>query len=101
MDALLKPKGIMVHRVDYGPHDVWRSYPDSTFLRIPEALWQAMGSNRGYPNRVRHEAVRTTIHHLGFYCAERVTRYFVDGSPLVVEFAAARRPVDLGPMFPY
>ncbi len=55
--ALLKPDGVAVHRVDFGPHDCWRNYSDPlTFLRFPPAVWHAMGSNRGFPNRFRfHE----------------------------------------------
>lgn len=52
---LLLPGGVAVHRVDFGPHDCWRSYDDPlTFLRIPSPVWNAMGRNRGLPNRVRH-----------------------------------------------
>lgn len=52
---LLRRNGIAVHRLDFGPHDCWRAYADPlTFLRPPERLWRAMGSNRGVPNRVRH-----------------------------------------------
>jgi len=55
---LLKPGGIAVHRIDFGPHGVWRSYRDPlTFLRIPEPVWQAMGSARGTPNRRRVDEV--------------------------------------------
>ena len=51
---LLKPDGIAVHRVDFGPHGVWLSYADPlTFLRVPELFWRAMGSARGLPNRRR------------------------------------------------
>ncbi len=52
---LLAPGGVAVHRVDFGPHDCWRGYEDPlTFLRFSPALWNAMGSKRGFPNRVRH-----------------------------------------------
>ena len=54
---LLNPGGVAVHRIDFGPHGVWRSYQDPlTFLRIPQPLWRAMSSARGTPNRHRaHE----------------------------------------------
>jgi Methyltransferase domain len=54
---LLKPYGVAVHRIDFGPHGAWRSYEDPlTFLRVPELLWRVMGSARGTPNRRRvHE----------------------------------------------
>jgi SAM-dependent methyltransferase len=52
---LLKPGAVAVHRVDFGPHDCWCDYPNPiTFLRFPDWLWTAMGSNRGTPNRRRH-----------------------------------------------
>ena len=52
---LLKPDGIAIHRVDFGPHDCWRDYRDPlTFLRLPGPIWTAMGRSRGLPNRVRH-----------------------------------------------
>jgi hypothetical protein len=51
----LVPDGVAIHRVDFGPHDRWTRYEDPlTFLRFSPWLWSAMGSNRGYPNRVRH-----------------------------------------------
>jgi len=54
---LLKPSGVAVHRIDFGPHGAWRSYQDPlTFLRVPDVLWRSMGSARGIPNRRRvHE----------------------------------------------
>jgi hypothetical protein len=52
---LMRPNGLAIHRVDFGPHDVWRSYRDPlTFLRFSDPAWRAMGSNRGAPNRIRH-----------------------------------------------
>jgi SAM-dependent methyltransferase len=52
---LLKPGGVAVHRVDFGPHDCWLHYADPlTFLRFPDWLWALMGSNRGTANRRRH-----------------------------------------------
>lgn len=51
---LLKPDGVAVHRVDFGPH-AWEGHDDPLlFLRFPSAAWRAMGSNRGVPNRFRH-----------------------------------------------
>jgi SAM-dependent methyltransferase len=56
---LLKSGGVAVHRVDFGPHDCWRLYPNPfTFLQFPDWLWALMGSQRGTPNRQRcHEFV--------------------------------------------
>jgi hypothetical protein len=63
---LLKPGGMAVHRIDFGPHGVWRSYRDPlTFLRIPEPVWQAMGSARGTPNRRRVHEVEAAFRAAG------------------------------------
>ncbi len=52
---LLRAEGVAIHRVDFGPHDCWTRYKDPlTFLRLPSPVWNAMGSKRGVPNRVRH-----------------------------------------------
>lgn len=52
---LLKTDGVGLHRVDFGPHDVWSQYRDPmTFLRFPEILWRLTGANRGIPNRCRY-----------------------------------------------
>ncbi len=52
---LLSRDGVAVHRVDFGPHDCWSLCDDPlAFLRISPWLWSLMGSNRGYPNRIRH-----------------------------------------------
>jgi hypothetical protein len=52
---LLKPIGAAVHRIDFCAHDCWTHYRDPlTFLRFPDWLWSAAGSQRGTPNRFRH-----------------------------------------------
>jgi hypothetical protein len=52
---MLKPGGVAVHRVDFGPHDCWCYYRDPlTFLRFPHWLWRLMGSNRATANRRRY-----------------------------------------------
>ncbi len=52
---LLEPGGVGIHRVDFGPHDIWFSYRDpATFLRFSDFTWRLTGSNRGVPNRRRH-----------------------------------------------
>lgn len=64
--ALLASGGIAVHRIDFGPHGVWRSYQDPlTFLRVPEPLWHAMGSARGTPNRRRAHEVEYAFQEAG------------------------------------
>lgn len=54
-NRVLNDGGIGLHRVDFGPHDVWFLYRDpGTFLRFSDRLWNLTGSNRGVPNRKRH-----------------------------------------------
>jgi SAM-dependent methyltransferase len=124
MAGMLKPAGVMVHRVDYGPHDLWASSGNSmTFLALPERLWALMGSNRGYPNRERHAELMRTASDLGFNVIARVTGHFKtkeldelraslqprfgtlsDQDMLVrdAEFTCARgSSLPLGPAFPY
>jgi SAM-dependent methyltransferase len=75
MHSMLLQDGIMVHRVDYGPHDIWASYKNPlVFLTVPESLWRVIGSNRTYSNRVRHAEVLKILSGLGMKTADRVTR---------------------------
>lgn len=80
LSRLLADDGVMIHRVDYGPHDVWRSYANPLlFLTFPDWLWSAMGSNRGYPNRVRHRAVVNALRAGGLSVEDAVTSRAEDG----------------------
>lgn len=74
MRSLLAPEGLMIHRVDYGPHDVWVTGYNNplAFLTVPRPIWRAMTSNRGCPNRVRHAQLMAMIRALGFECADRI-----------------------------
>jgi hypothetical protein len=75
MSGMLKPGGRMIHRVDYGPHGVWLAAADPlSFLRVPRWLWAAIGSNRGYPNRVRHPQLVQLLRDQGLHVCERITR---------------------------
>ena len=54
-NRVLNDGGIGLHRVDFGPHDVWFRYRDpGVFLRFSDSVWQMTGSNRGVTNRKRH-----------------------------------------------
>lgn len=74
MRSLLSPSGSMIHRIDYGPHDLWQKNYDNplAFLTVPRLLWRAMTSNRGCPNRVRHKELMAMARALGFDCADSV-----------------------------
>lgn len=63
---LLKPDGVALHRVDFGPHDCWFWYDDPlTFLQFPDNLWKMTGSNRGTPNRFRHHEFMSAFEKAG------------------------------------
>ena len=54
-NRVLNDGGLGLHRVDFGPHDVWFHYRDpGVFLRFSDRVWRMTGSNRGVPNRKRH-----------------------------------------------
>lgn len=73
MKALLAPHGCMIHRVDYGPHDLWQRYDNPlTFLTVPESLWRLSSSNRGCPNRVRHAQLLDIAADLELHWMDRI-----------------------------
>lgn len=73
MAALLAPGGRMIHRVDYGPHDVWQSYENPlAFLTVPGPLWRMMSGHRGCPNRMRHAQLVAVAGRLGLNVIERI-----------------------------
>jgi SAM-dependent methyltransferase len=75
MAALLSPDGRMIHRIDYGPHDLWQSYGNPlAFLTVPGRLWNMMSSNRGCPNRVRHREFLGMAGALGLSSLDRPGR---------------------------
>lgn len=65
-NRVLNDGGVGLHRVDFGPHDVWFSYRDpGTFLRFSDTLWSMTGSNRGVPNRKRHHEFLNAFERAG------------------------------------
>ena len=75
MAQMLTPDGLMVHRVDYGPHGAPYKNP-LTFLTFSKTVWSLMGSNRGYPNRLRHSSILSALQSSGFHNTHRITRRF-------------------------
>ena len=76
-DRLLKARGVGLHRVDFGPHDVWSGYQDPlTFLRFPEFLWKLTGANRGIPNRRRHHEFLNAFEKAGLKVDVLLTEKF-------------------------
>lgn len=77
MARMLNVRGLMIHRVDYGPHSLWRTYKNPlAFLTASNAAWSLMGSNRGYPNRKRHPQILSALYRCGFQNANRITGRF-------------------------
>jgi len=77
MAGVLNLGGLMLHRVDYGPHGLWKSYRNPlSFLAVPKVLWSLMGSNRGYPNRVRHSRILSVLDSYGLHSTARITARF-------------------------
>lgn len=65
-NRVLNTGGIGLHRVDFGPHDVWFSYSDpGTFLRFSDRVWNLTASNRGVPNRKRHHEFLAAFENAG------------------------------------
>ncbi len=69
----------MIHRVDFAPHACWRRYENPlTFLTVPASLWQAMGSNRGTPNRLRYGQIIEILEKIGFLHRTTASERFED-----------------------
>jgi hypothetical protein len=62
---LLSERGQALHVVDFSGHGWERNGDEMLFTRIPGWAWSAMGSNRGYPNRVSFPAFRLILESAG------------------------------------
>ncbi len=77
MKRSLRPGGMMVHRVDFGPHGCWLKYENPlTFLTVSQRMWNAMGSHRGLPNRKRHAEIIASLERCGFACESTAVQHF-------------------------
>jgi SAM-dependent methyltransferase len=65
MRELLAPGGIMAHDVDLRSHQNFEKH-ELHFLEYSPALWRAMTSNTGEPNRVRLPEYLRILEELGF-----------------------------------
>ena len=93
--TVLAPGGLMVHMVDYGPHQCWVGYRNPlTFLTVPPFFWKLMGSNRGTANRVRHWENRELLLRLGFQIVrDEVFRCDLAHAEEVFPFLRLPRPI--------
>ena len=74
---LLRPGGVAVHRVDFGPHNPWRQWENPfEWLTLAESTWRMMGSQRGIPNRKRFHQVFGSHESAGFDVDARITERF-------------------------
>ncbi len=95
MAALLAPGGRMIHRIDYGPHDIWGDMNPLTFLTVPTPLWRMMSCNRGCPNRARHAQVMAIIRAVGLSVADCISNRAPEASVNEVRPYLAREFSDL------
>ncbi len=89
---LLAAGGSAVHRVDFGPHDVWQARSNPLeWLTIPSPVWKLMSSNRGTPNRMRHHEVLEHLRNAGFLVESTVVDHFTEEHLGEVQARLARR----------
>jgi hypothetical protein len=68
MDSLLRPGGLMLHKVDFRDHGMFTDggmHP-LTFLTVPERLYRAMSRHSGRPNRRLADWYRAKLDELGY-----------------------------------
>jgi SAM-dependent methyltransferase len=91
-ERLLAPRGVAVHRVDFGPHDVWFARgSDLEWLTIPDTVWRWMGSRRGAPNRLRYHEVVEQLARPGLRVEARVLERFDEAALRAAQPTLARR----------
>jgi len=80
---LLKPGGMAIHLILFGPTGCWCRYPNPlTFLTVNGALWKMTASHRGASNRVRCEEFGSLFVNSGFgvtmHVLDRISPEHVD-----------------------
>lgn len=60
--------GVAVHVIDFSGHHWHRDDDPDLFRRFPGWLWNAMGSNRGLPNRVGPDEFMAHFRYAGLTC---------------------------------
>jgi SAM-dependent methyltransferase len=64
--GILKPNGVMIHRVDVSNHGPRKTIHPLAHLTVSRSLWLLMGSRRAIPNRVRPSSFLAAAHQVGF-----------------------------------
>lgn len=79
MRGALARDGVGIHVVDFSGHQWDRPSDPMLFRRFPKWLWNAMGSNRGFPNRVPYAAFRAMLEASGLEVNAPETRAWPTG----------------------
>jgi SAM-dependent methyltransferase len=64
--SLLKPGGVMIHRVDVGAHNVNSNVHRLAHLTVSDGVWRMLSSKRAICNRARPNEFKTIAASLGF-----------------------------------
>lgn len=74
MAAALRPRGVLVHRIDLRDHGIFEGHHPLAFLTIPEPLYRLMTRASGRPNRVPFPAYEAWLARSGLEGALKITR---------------------------
>lgn len=68
MDRMLKPGGLMLHKIDLSDQGMFREYGMNplTFLTIPDSLYRLMAEGSGKPNRKKMSYYGGLLEKLGY-----------------------------------
>ena len=74
---LLKPGGIAIHHIQFGPTGCWCDYENPlTFLTVSRVLWRLTCSHRGSSNRIRPDEFRSLLKKSGLEVSIHVLQKF-------------------------
>ncbi|HEY0376155.1 MAG TPA: methyltransferase domain-containing protein [Pyrinomonadaceae bacterium] len=68
MDRILKPGGLMLHKIDLSDQGMFRLYGMNplTFLTIPDSVYRLMAEGSGKPNRKKMSYYRGLLEEMGY-----------------------------------
>lgn len=68
MDQILKPGGMMLHKIDLSDQGMFRDYGMNplTFLTIPDSVYRLMAEGSGKSNRKKMSYYRSLLENLGY-----------------------------------
>jgi SAM-dependent methyltransferase len=97
MDVLLRPGGLMIHKIDFRDHGMFgESGKSLKFLTIPESLWSWMTRYSGGPNRHLVDYYRSKMTELGYRARFFVTHLTGSTGELTPHKEVLLRGVDYG-----